>query len=145
MRDSDLESFFPALAKTSYDITSPSTTDYNCVAWAACNSDRWWWPDPFRQYFWPADIPRELSVEAFTQAFAAQGFKQCESLTAETGYEKVVIYIDRAGQPTHMARQLDDGTWTSKLGTMQDIAHADARDLEGQAYGRVSRILRRPK
>ena len=34
----DLESMFPHLARSAYAITSPSTPEYNCIAWAAGDS-----------------------------------------------------------------------------------------------------------
>ena len=40
----------------------------------------------------------------------------------QDGYEKIAIYaLD--GEPTHAARQLDTGRWTSKLGKHEDIEH----------------------
>jgi len=56
-------------------------------------------------------------------------------------FEKVAIYaLD--GEPTHAARQLSDGTWTSKLGKDIDITHT-LRALEGSTYGQVAAYLKR--
>src|SRR5207244_363796 len=41
----DLEALFPGLRGTSYRITSPPDSAYNCVAWAAGDQASWWWPD----------------------------------------------------------------------------------------------------
>ena len=41
-----IEAAFPALVGTGYFVTSPATPEYNCIAWAAGETDRWWWPDP---------------------------------------------------------------------------------------------------
>jgi hypothetical protein len=46
------------------------------------------------------------------------------------------------GTPTHAARQLPDGTWTSKLGISEDIQHA-LDDLAGAVYRAVVQILKR--
>lgn len=43
-----------------------------------------------------------------------------------------------------MARQLPNGNWTSKLGTLEDIEHRALSAVEGNDYGNVVRILRRP-
>lgn len=41
-----IEKIYSNLTPTSYKITSPDTIDYNCVAWAAEDQEKWWWPDP---------------------------------------------------------------------------------------------------
>jgi len=33
---------FPRLTAARYRVTSPATTDYNCVAWAAGDTEHWW-------------------------------------------------------------------------------------------------------
>jgi hypothetical protein len=40
-----IEQNHPNLAIAGYKITSPDTTDYNCIAWAAGSTEEWWWPD----------------------------------------------------------------------------------------------------
>ncbi len=82
-----LDYFFPNLAKSGYAITSPATPDYNCIAWAAQDDARWWWPDPYRQYFWPENAPREASVGAFVQAFGELGFLHCADGSFQQGFE----------------------------------------------------------
>jgi len=63
-------------------------------------------------------------------------------------FEKVAIYVDEDGSLTHAARQFDNGSWTSKLGSWQDIEHRTLQALERTAsiygYGNVSLFLRRP-
>jgi hypothetical protein len=53
------------------------------------------------------------------------------------------LFADAAGIPTHAARQLTSGAWTSKLGNAADIEH-ELRALEGEIYGVVALILKRP-
>lgn len=108
---------FPRLTSDSYKQTSSPTPDYNCIAWAAGEDDRWWWPDAADIYYWPEQVVRAETVDAFVQAFALLGYFQCETGQYEDGFEKVVLYQSSAsGKPTHMSRQLVDGSWTSKLG-----------------------------
>ncbi|HEY7428267.1 MAG TPA: hypothetical protein VH682_28795 [Gemmataceae bacterium] len=38
------EVLFPRLNGTAYRITSPASDVYNCIAWAAGETNRWWWP-----------------------------------------------------------------------------------------------------
>ncbi len=58
------------------------------------------------------------------------------------GFEKVALFVDAAGMPTHAARQVNSGAWTSKLGNSEDIEH-ELRALEGDIYGTVRLILKR--
>lgn len=142
MRSPDLEAAFPGLRPGEYAVTSPRSRRYNCIAWAAGASTRWWWPDEEGLAFWPSH-PREVSLAAFIRAFETMGYQPCEDDTVETGFEKVAIYVGEQGRPTHMARQLASGEWTSKCGSAEDIAHS-LRALESAVYGRVSQLLKRP-
>jgi len=57
--------------------------------------------------------------------------------------EKVAIFADAQGAPTHAARQLESGAWTSKCGTLEDIEHNSLANLEGGAYGKAVLFLER--
>lgn len=137
----ELERHFPNLRTDGFSITSPRDATYNCIAWAAHDTERWWWPTS--PYFWPESVPREESIDAFIRAYATIGFVPCENAVPEAGYEKVAIYADTGGVPTHAARQLPDGRWTSKLGGSEDIEHGTIRALEDSDYGRVAVTLAR--
>ncbi len=67
-----------------------------------------------------------------------------KDFSLEAEFEKVAIYEDAQGKPTHMARQLDSGLWTSKLGEAWDIVHHALEGIEGQQYGRATLAMRRP-
>lgn len=136
------ESDFPNLQQSGFRITSHVTPEYNCIAWAAGEDGRWWWPDPMGQAYWPRDIPREETLDAFIQAYATLGYQLCESDVLEPEYEKVALFAAANGVPTHAARQLQNGSWTSKLGSQEDIEHT-LKGLEGPVYGTVVRFLRR--
>jgi len=135
---------FPLLAETQYQETSPATPEYNCIAWAAAEDTDWWWPDVFGDYYWPPDAPRVETMEAFVVAYGLLGYKPCETADLEPGYEKIALYRDSQDQPTHAARQLPSGKWTSKLGQLEDIEHDTLDGLDGDLYGRVGQILKRP-
>jgi hypothetical protein len=137
-----LNSAFPHLADEGYVETSPATRRYNCIAWAAGHSDAWWWPSPLAVHYWPEEAPREETLEAFLRMFATLGFAHAEDGHFEPGFEKVALFT-RDGKPTHAARQLIDGAWTSKLGEWLDVTHT-LRGLEGPLYGVVAAFLRRP-
>src|SRR5437773_1217674 len=92
---------------------------YNCIAWAAGKTDNWWWPIDDPSAFWPIPIdPLDpVTLDAFIKAFATEGYLVCADGSLENGFEKIAIYVDRGGEPTHAARQLLNGTWTSKMGS----------------------------
>jgi len=93
---------------------------------------------------WPDGIPREPTVDALVQVFQAEGFQLSDNPALEVRFEKVAIY-GRGHEYTHAARQLPDGTWTSKIGFLQDIVHATLDVLMSKEYGSVVRILKKPK
>lgn len=141
MTDS-IRGVFPAL-RDDYRKTSPQDVAYNCIAWAAKDTARWWWP--VHGYWWPVGAPANRSVSAFIVAFGRLGYQSCSNGSLEEGFEKVAIYADSSGDVQHMARQLPDtGRWTSKLGIAEDIQHTTPAELEGDCYGAVVQYMRRP-
>jgi hypothetical protein len=126
------------LERSTFDITSCETEEYNCIAWAAYDTERWWWP---AGGFWPAGAPEEEKTDAFERAYETVGFVKCEDSQLEAGFEKVAIY-ELKGVPTHAARQLASGRWTSKLGALEDVEHP----LDGLVvddYGAPVRFMKR--
>ena len=142
----ELERLFPGLRGSSYGVTSPRERRYNCIAWVAGDTRRWWWPDVPPDddgYYWPPGVSTEETVAAFVEAFATLGYVPGDADDQEPGWERVALFADASGLPTHAARQLPGGRWTSKLGRLEDIEH-NLRGLEGEVYGRVVQVLRRP-
>lgn len=111
----DLEALFPGLRSSGYAITSPADDIYNCIAWAANDPLHWWWPDILKARYWAADVLREETVAAFQEAFGSLGDTVCAGEEMEASVEKVALFADAEGFPTHAARQLPSGRWTSKL------------------------------
>ncbi len=139
-----IKKFFPKLVDDSFQVTSGPDQAYNCIAWAAGVTHQRWWPsENADDAFWPEDVPRLCTLEAFQAAFAAVGYSVSESAESETGFEKIVLFADADGVPTHAARRLPHGRWTSKLGKAEDIEH-DLRGLEGEIYGTVVLVMKRP-
>lgn len=137
---------FPGLNSGNCQITSPATSAYNCIAWAAGTNKQWW--DPNGLYYWPPNVPREVTIEAVVQVYEVLGFSICIGGMLEPGFEKIAIFAKQSGNkrvPTHAARQLDSGEWTSKLGACEDISHAEAVSVSGPAYGNVAYFMSRPK
>jgi hypothetical protein len=134
-------SSFPRLHPGNHEITSLSTPRYNRIAWAAEDDARFWWPDVDDVAYWPPHVPRVEAIEAFADAFRTIGYLPCDDGEFEPGYQRVALYALH-GIPTHAARQLPDGRWSSKLGRSEDITHTiDA--LDGPLYGAIVLFLRR--
>ncbi len=139
-----------------FEKTSEYNGRYNCIAHAAEDCKRWWWPIPEHlinnDRYWPPQAPPEATPEAFITAFSTLKYEVSESAESEDGYEKVALYVAtittaerRKGDPTHMARQLPCGNWSSKLGQAWDIRHDKLEGVGGKEYGEVKQVLRRKK
>jgi len=124
-------------------VTSPHDSRYNCIAWAAGNAQRWWWPAPISPYYWPEELPKVVSLTNFLAAFVSIGFAACDDGEFRAGHEKVALYC-KDTLPTHAARQLPDGSWASKLGRDIDIVHSTVECLHGEMYGVVAAFMERP-
>jgi hypothetical protein len=147
MSRKQIELSFPLITAEGYQIRSEETPQYNCIAWAVGDSDRWWWPVSFASggYYWPEGVLKESSVNSFKDAFATIGYIQCETGDLEGGFEKIALYVDESGTTTHAARQLPSGAWTSKLGKLKDIEHVTLRALEQSIYGVAVYFFRKPR
>ena len=137
----DLEELFPSLADSGYEITSGPSGVYNCIAWALGISTRKWDCNDLNAY-WPPTLPRNDRVETVIQLFVGEGFLHHDDDSLESGYEKIALYAF-VGQFTHVARQLEDGQWTSKLGNREVITHPSLENLARGIYGNVHCIMRR--
>lgn len=132
---------FPHLGD--HEVLSPSTGSndkpgaYNCIAHSLRVYDRWVWPG--------------TTVEEFDRLFYSHGFKRIGLLDyafkGET--EKVVLYAKFHGdgriECTHAAKQLADGTWTSKLGSGPLIRHSSPDALAGPSYGQPAAVYVRAR
>jgi hypothetical protein len=138
---SEFLALFPGLNDCEWKITSPEAITYNCISWAANDPKRRWW-EPVPSFYWPPTAPREPTIEAYQQAFESEGFAVCSSSALEAGLEKIALYA-LGTEPVHAARQLPTGSWTSKIGLVEDIVHETLEALEGDDYGRVALVMQR--
>ena len=138
-----IDDSFPRLASEGYQITSEPNAEYNCIAYAAGETARWW--TYLDGYYWPESASRGALVQSLIQAFSELGYELCLNAAQEPGYEKVALYADSAGRWTHAAIQLPGGAWSSKLGPDEDISHQTPESLAGALYGEVHCIMRRRK
>jgi hypothetical protein len=140
----DLEEDFPNLRASDWAVTSPQSKAYNCIAYAAYDLRRNWDACGLYGYYWPPGALKEDSVKGWMDAFRVLSYKPCDNADLEPGFEKIAIYA-KDGVPTHVARQLESGSWTSKLGRDEDICHPTLEALNGSFYGEVVRVMRRPR
>jgi hypothetical protein len=111
-----------------FEVDAPSTQRYNCIAWSLGITNQWINPPTS----W-ADADRLNGM---------YGYRRMSTLdySLAPGYEKIVLYgkVDAYGRVTeftHQARQLPDGSWTSKLGSLGQVRHTCPDALDGNSYG----------
>lgn len=139
----ELEQYFPGLIEGSYKLTSPKDGAYNCVAWAVGDTSHFWYDVRIKGYYWPPGVGSADTLEGWKRLFAVHGYSECTSSEVEQELEKIAIYVDTEGYPSHVARQTEIGEWTSKLGKGYDIRHKTLEALEGDEYGKVAVIMQR--
>jgi hypothetical protein len=141
---SPLESWFPNLTASDYVLKSASSSHYNCIGWVIGVKDVW---DPDPNYRWARGVYRAASAKNVMLVLQKDGgFLSCEDASLEAGIEKVAIYGD-GDRFVHVARQLEDGRWSSKIGMHEDIEHAslDALTGPGDAYGTIVAFMKRDR
>jgi hypothetical protein len=123
---------FPSLSV--FEVLAPSTPGagkkggYNCIAHTLRVYNRWVWPGK--------------QVADFDRLYGSHGYRRVRTLDYRfhAQLDKVVLYAKRlpggGWECTHGARQLADGTWTSKLGAGPLIRHPTPEAVAGPSYGR---------
>ena len=95
-------------------------------------------------YYWPSGVPQDGTVESYMKLFSLCEFTECADGSLEHGVEKIAIYaIDYSFK--HVAKQLPDGKWSSKLGGLEDIEHASLDALNGDWYGKTVKYMKRDR
>lgn len=129
-----------------FRYTSPKKKAYNCVAWAIGISnlqiDMLYFRDAYDLDPNTLDHSAQGYAECLTQYY---GFELCDSADSEDGFEKIALFEDSRRDFTHAARLLDNGKWTSKMGTYEDIEHDTLDGVSGSFYGKPVVFMKRPK
>lgn len=130
LESDDQKRSFPRLGRR-YEVMGPATVTYNCICWSLGSDGAWVWPRPAGQ---------PVTLADFDALYAVYGFKRVTGLdyTRQKGVEKVVVfavYKDGKTEITHACRQLPDGSWSSKLGSLPLIRHLRPDDVAGPTYG----------
>lgn len=141
---------FPQLPHGGYRKTSECSNEYNCIAWALGETNRWYDPEfaPGFGCYWPDDVSRGRGVNAVAELFEkVAGYVHCgQSEGLEDGFQKICIYYDFHGDFGHVALQTASGKWSSKLGGREDIEHNQPNGLCGgsSSYGEIAFFMKRP-
>ena len=135
-----LTAAFPNLARAGFEIVAPPSAQYNCIAYAAGDASRWWWPDGVS--YWPPWAPPTDSIASLTAVFSGQGCEPCNASSAEPGYQKIALY-ESDGKMQHAALQTPNGRWRSKMGQGPLIEHHNPDSLSGGPYGQAAIIMRK--
>ena len=129
----------PYLTPDNHSISGEEDPTYNCIAWAAGDTERWWWPASRAGVaYWPKQVTRSRDLACFIAAFRTLGYRECEDGSLDPDLEKVALFArDEKGMlvPTHAARQLASGEWTSKMGRCERITHQTLEAVSGPLYG----------
>jgi hypothetical protein len=99
-------------------------------------------------YQWPDHLPHDSQPGTYIKFFESHGFEIAVDGDPEVGVEKIALY-SMDGEFRHVARQLSNGRWTSKIGEQEDIEHDLPEELENDipkyGYGRVTTYLQRQR
>ena len=125
---------FPRLAPAC--LTSPPTAMYNCIAWAANQTDAWWWPKQEPGYYWPPNVPINTRLDSFYLAYKTLGYEVIREADIDDFLHVIAIMGKDENNVCHAMKRLPDGRWSSKLGRLFDIVH-DLHELDGETYGHV--------
>lgn len=127
---------FPQLAyDQNFEICSPQTPIYNCIAWAMQFEDRWVDHLPGPGHWWPNGVERSNSSKALILAFEAVGFTECDDYLLEDGFNKVVLYKkEDSDEWTHASKITDNSVEHSKFGESFDGRHSHDK-FSGTDYG----------
>ncbi len=144
----DTKHSFPNIPTKDIKIDGDEDSSYNCIGWAFGDNSRWWWPGG--GVYWPnSDSP---TIHAFDSLLkdTAHGIETSDQ-KHEDGFVKLALFSRdpeprSESYPTHLARQLEDGEWSSKTGFSYLIRHGhDVRAMNGGDYGNLVKIYKVPE
>jgi type VI secretion system secreted protein VgrG len=131
LESSEQQRSFPRLGKR-FEVLGPATPTYNCICWSLGTTDSWVWPRAGGQ---------PVTLADFDGLYSYYGYKRVVGmdLSVKPGTEKVVLFARRGeygnAEITHASRQMTDGSWSSKLGSLPLIRHLKPEDVTGPTYG----------
>jgi hypothetical protein len=88
------------------------------------------------------DTVGKTRLQAFEELFTKWAWAETADANLEHGLQKIALYA-LFGEPTHAARLMPNGFWTSKLGGAIDITHNNLAELTGPKYGMVYKVYKK--
>jgi hypothetical protein len=132
LTDSAIKYHFPNLKKGhNFKFTSFNTDQYNCISWAFEITNR-------RTQLYDHLGKGIIDADEYIQLFNKKGFCETQNRLFEKNKIKIAVYLKKDAfnyDFKHVARLLENGKWTSKLGDWEDIEHETPEDLIGASYG----------
>lgn len=124
-------------------LLSPTTYQYNCIAYAMGMQDRWVDNADLPWHWWPP-VNKGSKDTDLVNAFQYFGFEECGmDDSVDEKYDKVALYHD-ADSWTHAACIVGEGVYHSKFGASYDGTHSRGDILIAQ-YGEPFVIMKRLK
>jgi hypothetical protein len=142
MSKSDVEQDFPALMGMKYDL-SDEDFNYNCLAYALGDRRNWWEPPKGYAQYWPPGYPNDVSVQTVESIIKDYGFTVDSDADSTPETDAIAIYAE-GNEWTHFAK-FSAGSWSCKLGEGHDVVGVPKEHFEGKLYGKVVKVLSRPK
>jgi hypothetical protein len=142
MAKSDVERDFPALAGTEYDL-SDEDFNYNCLAFALGDQSNWWEPPKGLGQYWPPGFSEDVTVPTVELIIKTHGFTVETEIRSTPGTDAIAIFAE-GNEWTHFAK-FSNGSWSSKLGDGHDVIGVSPEHLEGPLYGKIIKVLCRPR
>lgn len=93
--------FFPNSDISPFEITSPESPAYNCVAWAVGQTETWW--EAEAGFAWLPQVPAENRMSTLKLFFENFGFSTCFNALPETGFEKIALFSSDSEHCSHVA------------------------------------------
>ncbi len=134
------EKSFPNSFKEPFEITSPKTSEYNCLAWALDDNTKWYESDD--DYYWFNGIARNNTLNTIQAIFENLGFQRTDNIEFQLGIERIALFSKDNDECLHLASQIDNDKWTSKLGSSYDVIHS-LKSIENGIYGKAVVFLER--
>lgn len=131
---------FPNSIIEPFSITSPETSQYNCVAWVLGDTEHWWEAD--EDYLWLDNLNFDNTLSTMQSFFQNFGFEAVNKTNFKNGIEKIALFSEDGIYCSHVAKQISPKLWTSKLGISYDVSHS-LISMEKGIYGDVVMILQK--
>ena len=131
-----IRTYLPFLQRgVNFTFESRSSDDYNCVSWAINRDDE-------NIFLYLPNGTIDLRLNSYIEYYKSIGFEEADNIEPEPGITKIALYAFE-DEFQHVARQLEDGRWASKLGEWEDIEHNTLDVLSGNFYGNPVVFLER--